>query len=143
MFQTIDYTQYPDLSQYLSEHHSSKQFDTIIDTAESDPSLYRNSPKYLEPDGCFAFGGNMSTTHKAPGSGVMGAISWVLHAAGLVLGCQLQSMCPIILGGTPRRSFFHSSNPNARNISLVRKQMEDGSLKVPSTAFGKWKTSLR
>lgn len=34
-----------------------------------------------------------------------------------------------MLGGVPRRSFFHSGNINFRNLSLVRDLVEDETLK--------------
>lgn len=129
MSQIIDYTEHPEFHRYLTAHHSSAPFDAIIDITGSDPLLYQQSPAYLTSEGCLAFAGNMSRTHSKPGSGPLGALLWILGLITLVLTWQLDSVRPVVLGGVPRRSFFFSEQPNARNLGLVRQLVEDGTLK--------------
>lgn len=127
--QVIDYTQHPDLHSYLTTNHSSTPFDAIVDITGSDPQLYPHSPAYLKPDGVFSFAGNMSRTHASPDTSIFGALTWIYGLVSLVLTWQLYSIWPVFLGGVPRRSFFYSGQPNARNLSLVQKLVEDGKLK--------------
>lgn len=127
--QIIDYTKHPDFHEYLTTHYSSTPFDAIIDISGSDPVLYQHSPAYLKPTGPFAFAGNMSRTHANPNLGIFGVLGWFVRLVSLVLMWNLYSIWPVMLGGVPRRSFFFSGQPNARNLSIVRQLVEDGILR--------------
>lgn len=127
--EVIDYTKYPKLHKYLAEKYSSEPFDAIIDIAGSDGLLYPRSPSYLRSDGVFAFAGTMKHTHANPGSSIFGALSWVYATATQVLSWAASSKWPVILGGVPRRSFFHSGKPNPRNLELTRQLVENQILK--------------
>lgn len=127
--EVIDYTEHPELYKYLTENYSSEPFDAIIDIVGSDDLLYPRSPSYLQQDGVFAFAGSMRNTHANPGSSVFGALSWVCSTATQVLSWALHSKWPVVLGGVPRRSFFHSGKPNPRNLELTRQLIEGQVLK--------------
>lgn len=129
MIQVIDYTKYPDFHNYLTTHYSSNPFDAIIDITGSDPYLYQRSPAYLKTNGVFSFAGNMSRTHATLGTSIFGAIAWMFGLISLVLTWQFYSIWPVFLGGVPRRCFFYSGQPNARNLQIVGGLVEDGKLK--------------
>lgn len=124
----IDYTKHKELHKYLAENYSSDPFDAIIDITGSDDLLYPRCPSYLKPEGFFAFAGSMKQTHATPGSSLWGAISWVLTTSRQVFGWAAHSYWPVMLGGVPRRSFFHSGKPTPRNLELVRQLTEAGVL---------------
>lgn len=71
----------------------------------------------------------MSKTHRIPDPGLLGTLIWLFNIIGLVLEWLMQGIRPVVFGGVPRRSFFHSGSIDFRNLSLVQQLVADGKLK--------------
>ena len=126
----IDYTQHPDLHDYLLKHYTSEPFDAIIDISGSDEQLYRRSPAYLRPSGSYAFTGSMKHSHAVPDGSAVGAAMWFSAFVRLPLSWILHMIRPVVLGGIPRRCFFHSGQPTVTNLELVRQLAAGGIFKI-------------
>lgn len=100
-----------------------------MDITSTDPLLWLKSPAYLKPDGYFAFAGAMSITHASLTPGALGLLSFVANVVRQVASWQMSMIWPVVLGGVPRKCFFHSGSPNARNLELVRQLVEEGKMK--------------
>lgn len=128
--EVIDYTKHKQLHTYLAGKYGAQPFDAIVDIAGSDDLLYSQSPAYLKPDGCFVFAGKISTTHARPASSSLDAFLFFLNLLRLPLSWILTTIWPVLLGGVPRRGFFHSGTPTARHLEVSRQIAEQGHLKV-------------
>ena len=89
--EVIDYRQ-QDVVQTLKTHHSNEPFDVILDTV-GDFSIYRASPAYLHPSGCYA---NIGASDIAP-DGTFWSILKLLRQL-------LYIFVPWWLGGVPRKA---------------------------------------
>lgn len=78
----------------------------------------------------------MTRTHASPNISIFGALTWIFGIITLVLTWRIYSVRPVFLGGVPRRCFFFSGQPDARNLSLVRQLVEDG--KIRGTVDSVW-----
>ncbi|KAK5085471.1 zinc ion binding [Lithohypha guttulata] len=125
----INYKEHPQLHKHLAQNYHSTPFDVIIDISGTDPNLYPNSPTYLQSNGTFVFAGNMALTHTQAGTGTLSTLSFLFDLVRGVAGWAISSTLPVVLGGIPRRSFFHSGQPTWRNLELVRQLVEGGYVK--------------
>jgi NADPH:quinone reductase-like Zn-dependent oxidoreductase len=99
------------LHAYLSDKHSSKPFDSVLDTIGIH-DLYVNCPAYLKQDGVFVNIGAME-----------GLVSTLWAAA-------KYSLWPRILGGTPRTYIFQQTNPDQQTMQYLSKLVEEKKLSV-------------
>lgn len=101
----------------------------IMDITGTAPLLWPKCPDYLKLDGYFAFAGAMSATHTGVPPGVIGSLAFVARIITQVLGWQMAAILPVALGGVPRKSFFHSGTPTARNLEIARQLVEEGKMR--------------
>lgn len=71
----------------------------------------------------------MSRSHRVPESGLLGTVIWFYSIISLILEWSLHGIRPVVLGGVPRRSFFHSGSIDFRDLSLVRQLVASDELK--------------
>jgi len=68
----------------------------------------------------------MSATHAQITPGILGSLAFVAKVLRQVSSWGLNMIWPVALGGVPRKCFFLSGSPTARNLELVRGLVERG-----------------
>ncbi|KAH8898250.1 NAD(P)-binding protein [Thozetella sp. PMI_491] len=106
--EVVDYKAHDPLEVFLAEQCKEEPFNYVFDTVGSQP-LYRNSPKYLKPEGRFiSIAGGKS-------QGIVPVIK--------------NNLIPTFLGGTPRTFRLLGLAPAGSIAKEAAKLVEDGSIK--------------
>ncbi|KIY51029.1 NAD(P)-binding protein [Fistulina hepatica ATCC 64428] len=109
--EVIDYTK-TSVSDYLVSHTSSSKFSSMIDAVGiNDPSLYKNSPKYMVPSGTFIHSGPQFT-------GLFDAMKLVYAG-----------FAPVFLGGTPRTFKIMQMSHKQEDLEELQKLVASGDVK--------------
>ena len=96
---------------YLAKEYKGRQFDAIFDTIGIQP-LFVHSPAYLKIDGSYVN---------------VGSFAGVLRT---VLNAFTNWFWPTMLGGTPRKFFFHSTFPDMQVQLELLEMLKTKKLKV-------------